>query len=134
MTWLQGGRGAWQDGIVTAHRERVWKNTQKDAHDFYLKKVWDDFWQVFSEMCTPLWLKMPSISMLLREWAIQSVAQGTRPSRAGERSVVLTKHQSGLSWSLSSTSTVCPLRTVSSLLLPAMKSWMTTVSSQPPDN
>lgn len=82
----------------------------------------------------PLWLKIPSISMLLREWAMQSMAHGTMPSRAGERSVVRTKHQSGLSWSRSSTSTVCPLRTLSSLLFPAMKSWITTVSSQPPDS
>lgn len=82
----------------------------------------------------PLWLKMPSISMLLREWAMQRDPQGTRPSAAGDRSVVRTRHQSGLSWGLSSTSTVCPRRMVSSLLLQAVKSWITTVSSHPPDN
>ncbi|KAK0138902.1 Zinc finger BED domain-containing protein 4 [Merluccius polli] len=77
---------------------------------------------------------MPSISMEERECAMQSTAQGTRPSCAGERSVVRTRNQSGRSWQRSSTSTVWPRRTVSSLLLPAMKSWMTTVSSQPPDS
>lgn len=67
---------------------------------------------------------------------MQSMEQGTMPSWAGERSVVRTRHQSGLSWSRSSTSTVWPRRTVSSPLLPlvATKSWITTVSSQPPDN
>lgn len=65
---------------------------------------------------------------------MQSTEQGTRPSCAGERSVVLTRHQSGLSWHRSRTSTVCPRRTVSSLLLLAMKSCMTTVSSQPPES
>jgi hypothetical protein len=45
----------------------------------------------------PLWLKMPSISMLLREWAMHSEPQGTRPSAAGDLSVVRTRHQSGLS-------------------------------------
>lgn len=82
----------------------------------------------------PLWLKMPSISILLLEWAMQREPQGTSPSAAGDRSVVRTRHQSGLSWGLSSTSTVWPRRIVSSLLLHAVKSWMTTVSSQPPDN
>lgn len=82
----------------------------------------------------PLWLKIPSISMLLREWAMQREPQGTRPSAAGDRSVVRTRHQSGLSWGLSRTSTVCPRRIVSSLLLQAVKSWITTVSSHPPDN
>lgn len=77
---------------------------------------------------------MPSISMEDLEWAMQSTEQGTRPSRAGERSVVLTRHQSGLSWQRSRTSTVWPRRTVSSLLLLAMKSCMTTVSSQPPES
>lgn len=72
--------------------------------------------------------------MLLREWAMQRDPQGTRPSAAGDRSVVRTRHQSGLSWGLSSTSTVCPRRIVSSLLLQAVKSWITTVSSHPPDN
>lgn len=72
-----------------------------------------------------------------RECAMQRMEQGTIPSWAGERSVVLTKHQSGLSWSRSKTSTVWPRRTVSSpLLLPllATKSWITTVSSQPPES
>lgn len=84
----------------------------------------------------PLWLKSPSISMEDLEWAIQSMEQGTMPSWAGEWSVVRTRHQSGLSWSRSRTSTVWPLRTVSSPLLPlpATKSWITTVSSQPPDS
>lgn len=85
----------------------------------------------------PLWLKSPSISMEDLEWAIQSMEQGTMPSWAGERSVVRTRHQSGLSWSRSRTSTVWPRRTVSSpLLLPllATKSWITTVNSQPPDS
>lgn len=84
----------------------------------------------------PLWLKSPSISMDDLEWAIQSMEQGTMPSWAGERSVVRTKHQSGLSWSRSRTSTVWPRRTVSSPLLPllATKSWITTVNSQPPDS
>lgn len=82
----------------------------------------------------PLWLKMPSISMEDLEWAMQSMEQGTRPSRAGDRSVVLTRHQSGLSWQRSRTSTVWPRRTVSSLLLLAMKSCITTVSSQPPES
>ncbi len=77
---------------------------------------------------------MPSISMLLREWAMQSIELGTRPSWAGERSVVRTRHQSGLSWGLSTSSTVWPLRTVNSDPLLAMKSWMTTVNSEPPDN
>lgn len=77
---------------------------------------------------------MPSISMEDLEWAMQSMEQGTRPSRAGERSVVLTKHQSGRSWQRSRTSTVWPRRTVSSLLLLAMKSCITTVSSQPPES
>lgn len=93
---------------------------------------------LLSRLCAhhslPLWLKMPSISMLLREWAMQREPQGTRPSAAGDRSVVRTRHQSGLSWGLSSTSTVCPRRIVSSLLLQAVKSWITTVSSHPPDN
>lgn len=84
----------------------------------------------------PLWLKSPSISMDDLECAMQSMEQGTMPSWAGERSVVRTRHQSGLSWSRSRTSTVWPRRTVSSPLLPlvATKSWMTTVSSHPPDN
>lgn len=85
----------------------------------------------------PLWLKSPSISMEDLEWAIQSMEQGTMPSWAGERSVVRTRHQSGLSWSRSRTSTVWPRRTVSSPVLPpllAMKSWITTVNSQPPDS
>ena len=85
----------------------------------------------------PLWLKSPSISMEDLEWAMQSMEQGTMPSWAGERSVVRTRHQSGLSWSRSRTSTVWPRRTVSSPLLPpllATKSWITTVSSQPPDS
>lgn len=84
----------------------------------------------------PLWLKSPSISMDDLEWAMHSMEQGTIPSWAGERSVVRTRHQSGLSWSRSRTSTVWPRRTVSSPLLPllAMKSWITTVSSQPPDS
>lgn len=82
----------------------------------------------------PLWLKIPSISILLREWAMQSMELGTRPSWAGERSVVRTRHQSGLSWGRSNSSTVWPLRTVNSDPLLAMKSWMTTVSSDPPDN
>lgn len=82
----------------------------------------------------PLWLKIPSISILLREWAMQRDPQGTKPSAAGDRSVVRTRHQSGLSWGLSRTSTVCPRRIVSSLLLQAVKSWITTVSSHPPDN
>lgn len=77
---------------------------------------------------------MPSISMLLREWAMQSIELGIRPSWAGERSVVRTRHQSGLSWGLSTSSTVWPLRTVNSDPLLAMKSWMTTVNSEPPDN
>lgn len=77
---------------------------------------------------------MPSISMLLREWAMQSIELGTRPSWAGERSVVRTRHQSGLSWGLSTSSTVWPLRTVNSDPLLAMKSWMTTVNSEPLDN
>lgn len=93
---------------------------------------------LMSRLCAhhslPLWLKMPSISMLLREWAMHREPQGTRPSAAGERSVVRTRHQSGLSWGLSRTSTVCPRRIVSSLLLQAVKSWITTVSSHPPDN
>lgn len=72
--------------------------------------------------------------MLLREWAMQSIELGTRPSCAGERSVVRTRHQSGLSWGLSTSSTVWPLRTVNSDPLLAMKSWMTTVNSEPPDN
>lgn len=82
----------------------------------------------------PLWLKIPSISILLREWAMQRDPQGTRPSAAGDRSVVRTRHQSGLSWGRSRTSTVCPRRIVSSLLLQAVKSCITTVSSHPPDN
>lgn len=85
----------------------------------------------------PLWLKRPSISMEDLEWAMQSMEQGTMPSWAGERSVVRTKHQSGLSCSRSKTSTVWPRRTVSSPLLPpllATKSCMTTVSSQPPES
>lgn len=84
----------------------------------------------------PLWLKSPSISMDDLEWAMHSMEQGTIPSWAGERSVVRTRHQSGLSWSRSRTSTVWPRRTVSSPLLPllATKSWITTVSSQPPDS
>lgn len=84
----------------------------------------------------PLWLKSPSISMDDLEWAIQSMEQGTMPSWAGERSVVRTRHQSGLSWRRSRTSTVWPRRTVSSPLLPllATKSWITTVNSQPPDS
>lgn len=84
----------------------------------------------------PLWLKSPSISMEDLEWAIQSTEHGTMPSWAGQWSVVRTRHQSGLSWSRSRTSTVWPLRTVSSPLLPllATKSWITTVSSQPPDS
>lgn len=82
----------------------------------------------------PLWLKMPSISMLLLEWAMHKEPQGTRPSAAGDRSVVRTKHQSGLSWGRSKTSTVWPRRMVSSALLQAVKSWITTVSSQPPDS
>lgn len=82
----------------------------------------------------PLWLKMPSISMLLLEWAMQRDPQGTSPSAAGDRSVVRTRHQSGLSCGLSRTSTVWPRRMVSSLLLHAVKSWITTVNSQPPDN
>lgn len=84
----------------------------------------------------PLWLKSPSISMDDLEWAIQSMEQGTMPSWAGDRSVVRTRHQSGLSWSRSRTSTVWPRRTVSSPLLPllATKSWITTVNSQPPDS
>jgi len=85
----------------------------------------------------PLWLKRPSISMEDLEWAMQSMAQGTMPSWAGQRSVVLTRHQSGLSWSRSRTSTVWPRRTVSSPPLPpwlAMKSWITTVNSQPPES
>lgn len=65
---------------------------------------------------------------------MQRDPQGTRPSAAGDRSVVRTRHQSGLSWGLSRTSTVCPRRIVSSLLLQAVKSWITTVSSHPPDN
>lgn len=77
---------------------------------------------------------MPSISMDDLECAMHSMEQGTRPSWAGERSVVLTRHQSGLSWQRSSTSTVWPRRTVSSLLLLAMKSCITTVSSQPPES
>lgn len=60
----------------------------------------------FSVKIVPLWLKMPSISMEDLEWAMQSMEQGTRPSRAGERSVVLTRHQSGRSWQRSRTSTV----------------------------
>lgn len=70
------------------------------------------------------------------EWAMQSMEQGTMPSWAGERSVVRTKHQSGLSWSRSRTSTVWPRRTDSSPLLPllATKSWITTVNSQPPES
>lgn len=82
----------------------------------------------------PLWLKMPSISMLLLEWAMHREPQGTRPSTAGDRSVVRTRHQSGLSWGRSKTSTVWPRRMVSSVLLQAVKSWITTVSSQPPDS
>lgn len=82
----------------------------------------------------PLWLKMPSISMLLLEWAMHREPQGTRPSAAGDRSVVRTRHQSGLSWGLSKTSTVWPRRMVSSVLLQAVKSWITTVSSQPPES
>lgn len=82
----------------------------------------------------PLWLKMPSISMLLLEWAMHREPQGTRPSAAGDRSVVRTRHQSGLSWGRSKTSTVWPRRMVSSVLLQAVKSWITTVSSQPPDS
>lgn len=88
----------------------------------------------FTSHSVPLWLKMPSISMEDLEWAMQSIEQGTRPSWAGERSVVLTRHQSGFSWQRSSTSTVWPRRTASSLLLLAMKSCMTTVSSQPPES
>lgn len=84
----------------------------------------------------PLWLKSPSISMDDLEWAMQSTEQGTTPSWAGERSVVRTRHQSGLSWSRSRTSTVWPRRTDSSPLLPllATKSWITTVNSQPPES
>lgn len=85
----------------------------------------------------PLWLKSPSISMEDLEWAIQSMEQGTMPSWAGQRSVVRTRHQSGLSWRRSRTSTVWPRRTVSSPLLPplpATKSWITTVNSQPPES
>lgn len=84
----------------------------------------------------PLWLKSPSISMDDLECAMQSMAQGTMPSWAGERSVVRTRHQSGLSWSRSRTSTVWPRRTDSSPLLPllATKSWITTVNSQPPES
>lgn len=82
----------------------------------------------------PLWLKMPSISMLLLEWAMHREPQGTRPSAAGDRSVVRTRHQSGLSCGRSRTSTVWPRRMVSSLLLQAVKSWITTVSSQPPES
>lgn len=70
------------------------------------------------------------------EWAMQSMEQGTMPSCAGDRSVVRTRHQSGLSWSRSRTSTVWPRRTDSSPLLPllATKSWITTVNSQPPES
>lgn len=85
----------------------------------------------------PLWLKSPSISIEDLECAIQSMEQGTMPSWAGQRSVVRTRHQSGLSWSRSRTSTVWPRRTVSSPLLPpllATKSWITTVNSQPPES
>lgn len=91
-------------------------------------------WSKLGYIFVPLWLKMPSISMEDLEWAMQSIEQGTRPSWAGERSVVLTRHQSGLSWQRSRTSTVWPRRTVSSLLLLAIKSCMTTVSSQPPES
>lgn len=77
---------------------------------------------------------MPSISMLLLEWAMHRDPQGTRPSAAGDRSVVRTRHQSGLSWGRSKTSTVWPRRMVSSVLLQAVKSWITTVSSQPPES
>lgn len=91
------------------------------------------FWDV---IFLPLWLKSPSISMDDLEWAMQSMEQGTMPSWAGERSVVRTRHQSGLSWSRSRTSTVWPRRTDSSPLLPllATKSWITTVNSQPPES
>lgn len=91
------------------------------------------FWNV---IFLPLWLKSPSISMDDLEWAMQSIEQGTMPSWAGERSVVRTRHQSGLSWSRSRTSTVWPRRTDSSPLLPllATKSWITTVNSQPPES
>lgn len=91
-------------------------------------------WSELGYIFVPLWLKMPSISMEDLEWAMQSIEQGTRPSWAGERSVVRTRHQSGLSWQRSRTSTVWPRRTVSSLLLLAIKSCMTTVSSQPPES
>ena len=82
----------------------------------------------------PLWLKIPSISILLLEWAMHREPQGTRPSAAGDLSVVRTRHQSGLSWGRSNTSTVWPRRMVSSVLLQAVKSWITTVSSQPPES
>lgn len=72
--------------------------------------------------------------MLLLEWAMHREPQGTRPSAAGDRSVVRTRHQSGLSWGRSKTSTVWPRRMVSSVLLQAVKSWITTVSSQPPES
>lgn len=109
-------------------RQKTWNNPQSfpvTKHDL-----------LFSEIPSslPLWLKIPSISMLLREWAMQSMALGTNPSWAGERSVVRTRHQSGLSRDLSSTSTVWPRFTLSSEPLLAMKSWMTTVNSQPPDS
>ncbi len=35
---------------------------------------------LFPSHSVPLWLKMPSISMEDLEWAMQSMAQGTRPS------------------------------------------------------
>lgn len=104
-------------------------------------QIWCDMSSVallmfYNVILLPLWLKSPSISMDDLEWAMQSMEQGTMPSWAGDRSVVRTRHQSGLSWSRSRTSTVWPLRTDSSPLLPllAMKSWITTVNSQPPES
>lgn len=102
----------------------------------YGRKPCCHFWEdvTVAHERLPLWLKMPSISMLLLEWAMHREPQGTRPSAAGDRSVVRTRHQSGLSWGRSKTSTVWPRRMVSSVLLQAVKSWITTVSSQPPDS
>lgn len=65
---------------------------------------------------------------------MQSELQGTKPSAAGDLSVVRTKHHSDRSCCFSKISTVCPRRIVNSLLLQAVKSWMTTVSSHPPES
>ena len=78
--------------------------------------------------------KKQSISTLLREWEMHRALLGTRPSWGGLRSVVRTRHQPGRSLGRSSSSTVCPTWMLSSLLWPALKSWSTTVNSQPPES